>query len=741
MTTKSRLRRPCSLTGKQTVTEWLCQLFFVVSVTALATGCGGAGGLSQEDMAQYALRRPKTDDATPPAIGANLNQQSTNTVVADENGSLKQSPKESSRNTTKKNTQFNHIVPSANGAEAAATIDQANTIDVTAAPSDDMSGELSDTIAPPTNRLGVVERRRRTLSNITKISAALEAYREQHGRYPLQAIFGQSKQPLLSWRVELLPLLGYQSLYDKFRKSEPWNSINNRPLLDLIPSVYQSPRRYDNQTNYLLPVGSSCAFFGNRAKVPRRWDDGMTNVAVLLEVDDTHAVPWSAPDDLAVDLREPKVGLGGLYADGFFMAWGGGQVARIPATVSAANLKAMFTVDGGEPFSSGTISLAAVAEQEGANQNDTNTVATAGASATFDDTRNRVLLASKPRRSPASIVSNTPLEPIDDLMERTRFAFASQQEAEGIQLAYISILAGKINASTSYYWVPGLRRPAAFLRYGIAIDYSGSDHGEVDVVNDDELSWQPKKATFVRVAGELAEAVIDRLQRSRPIMPDAVIEDRQGTSDRRLQVNVVNNIVCPGVECLGAGGIGTVARLADLREVDVLILFSVQDRKVSRGNAVNKHVSLKCIDVANRKSLYESATISYAHRANTRTVDLLYKDPVDSTLAAIDRLIEAKLTPKPLPRALRARHAAARVETLVRGRQLNKLRSAAEVNLYHELELLSMKQTLDAYNVLIGEEAGLTLLAGDLHQRAKVLANLQPRIVLPLPTRRSSDDD
>ena len=50
---------------------------------------------------------------------------------------------------------------------------------------------------------------------------------------------------------------GHQQLYDQFRLDEPWNSPHNRALLAQIPSVYQSPQRFGERTNYLVPAGSS----------------------------------------------------------------------------------------------------------------------------------------------------------------------------------------------------------------------------------------------------------------------------------------------------------------------------------------------------------------------------------------------------------------------------------------------------------------------------------------------------
>ena len=696
------------------------------SLLAIATGCGGAGGLSQEDMAQYALRRPKADEAAEAPVPNPSKRAATPATNAATPAAQPNAAAGSNQPASLPTAPITSDVPAISTGGQPQSI---NPVDSSASPA-----QVSDTISPPSAPLAPTERRQRTLDNLTKISAALERYREERGRYPLFATFSQTGQPLLSWRVELLPYLGYQSLYDKFNKSEPWNSIKNQPLLSQIPSVYQSPERYDTRTNYVFPVGSSCAFFGNRAKVPRRWEDGMTNVAVLLEIDDASAVAWSAPEDHEVDLRTPKLGLGNLREDGFFMAWGGGQVARVGPTTSGADIKAMFTVDGGEPFSAASISLLATAEFEGATPSHAAKPAITNGGARPTEIVPTVVTSS----ASASPAGNSR----DDLLNRARFAFTSQQEAAGVSLAYVSFLCDQLRAADAYHWIPALRRPAAFVRYGIAVDYSGANHDEVADLIDSKQGWNRKQSTFNRVVGELGEEVVQRFEQTTMVAPDAVAPDTTQLQTKSRLPGLQSNVVSPGVECLGAGDVSTITRVADERNIDVLMLFTVQDRAVTRGTNVNKYVSLKCFDVANRRSLYESSTISYARREKRRTTDLLYKDPVTLTLVAVERLIQERLQPKPIPPDLRAKHAAARAKQLARNGRLNRLRSASEVKLYHQLELLSMQQALSAYKSLIGEEAGLTILAGDPAKRRAALADFMPRIQLPDPDgRRVSDDD
>jgi hypothetical protein len=60
----------------------------------------------------------------------------------------------------------------------------------------------------------------------------------------------KSGQPLLSWRVAILPYLEEQSLYSQFKLDEPWDSPHNRPLLQKMPRIFRAPR-YQNPADKL----------------------------------------------------------------------------------------------------------------------------------------------------------------------------------------------------------------------------------------------------------------------------------------------------------------------------------------------------------------------------------------------------------------------------------------------------------------------------------------------------------
>lgn len=82
----------------------------------------------------------------------------------------------------------------------------------------------------------------RSRLNLKHLALAMHNYVDTHrNRLPLAATVGRNGRALLSWRVELLPYLGEQALYNQFKRDEPWDSPHNRKLLSKMPAVFAPP--------------------------------------------------------------------------------------------------------------------------------------------------------------------------------------------------------------------------------------------------------------------------------------------------------------------------------------------------------------------------------------------------------------------------------------------------------------------------------------------------------------------
>ncbi len=75
---------------------------------------------------------------------------------------------------------------------------------------------------------------------LQQIANALNEYADRHGTYPPPVVFDAAGKPLYSWRVLILPQLGYQDLYDGFYKDQVWDSPSKLNLVRSMPKSLQS---------------------------------------------------------------------------------------------------------------------------------------------------------------------------------------------------------------------------------------------------------------------------------------------------------------------------------------------------------------------------------------------------------------------------------------------------------------------------------------------------------------------
>ncbi len=284
------------------------------------TGCGGCGGLTEAELRRRSI--PNTDvepqtaaQATAGAAKNADNNQDASQVVAPATG------------------------PVAAGAPAAASTPVSN--------------------AKPAGPLTETERRARSIANLEKISQALTAYAKKHGHLPTAGVPVDGTLTH-SWRVTILPELGYPELYKRFTLGQPWDYPKNKLLLDYIPPEYQSPERFDVKTNYLGVKGQGMALSTDYLEhlssgVPLATiKDGPDNTLVVVEVDDKYAQEWTRPTEYLAQLELPSDKLGSLRGEGAFGILASGRVVLLPRELPPSRLAALFTIAGGEPIGSAT---------------------------------------------------------------------------------------------------------------------------------------------------------------------------------------------------------------------------------------------------------------------------------------------------------------------------------------------------------------------------------------------------
>jgi uncharacterized protein (TIGR03067 family) len=192
--------------------------------------------------------------------------------------------------------------------------------------------------------------RLRCSNTMHQVMLAMHNYHDAHGHFPHPAVCDKEGHPLLSWRVALLPQLGYGELHKQFKLDEPWDSENNKKLLAKIPKVYASlgaAPKVEHGTFYQVFVGNGAAFEEKTDVTFMDITDGTSGTIFLVEAWD--AVPWTKPADLAYDPTKELPMFGGMLGDGLFtFVLGDGSAHTTKNVVDAKAMHALITRNGGE---------------------------------------------------------------------------------------------------------------------------------------------------------------------------------------------------------------------------------------------------------------------------------------------------------------------------------------------------------------------------------------------------------
>lgn len=202
-------------------------------------------------------------------------------------------------------------------------------------------------IAPAVQSARTAALRTQSANNLKQIMIALHSYESANNQLPSAVVRDPKSGMERSWRVEILPYLNRQDLYDLYRKDEPWDSVANQEVLKKMPTVFAFPGTVGTDTPYLAIASPDGGLtLTKEGKAPRSQDttDGLSSTVFVVETNPM--VPWTKPVD-ATDLE--AIRNSGLHSGmGFHVGLGDGAVVFIAKSIDSAVWKALSTRSGGE---------------------------------------------------------------------------------------------------------------------------------------------------------------------------------------------------------------------------------------------------------------------------------------------------------------------------------------------------------------------------------------------------------
>jgi hypothetical protein len=211
-------------------------------------------------------------------------------------------------------------------------------------------------ILPAVGGARTAARRNASTNNLKQVGLALQNFHDVHKKIPAAATRDEAGNPLLSWRVAILPYMEEAALFKKFNQDEPWNGPTNQTLAANEPPPYISPggEHAPAETNVYGIVGPDTVLTPEGGPRFRDVRDGLSRTIVAVELAGG-GVAWSEPRDITIEefvaavARQPSAaGLRPCYSGVVICLYGDGGVRSVPMDTPPEVLRALCTRDGGE---------------------------------------------------------------------------------------------------------------------------------------------------------------------------------------------------------------------------------------------------------------------------------------------------------------------------------------------------------------------------------------------------------
>lgn len=738
-----------------------CAAFFLTQALSLGagvlllTGCGGSkmSRLKQLAAARKAAGGMRQQDSQP-AADRHVQHPDSPDSSASKSDAAKQGQ------VKKPTAGNNHRSDDGEGQSQQATGSNSGKIpEKESSPEAGTSGSSVDTFQTFKARLmAKFADKRKSLTPAQKyqdVAAAFAEYVRHHRSFPPKAIPYQ--KPALSWRVAILPYLGYPELFDQFDPTFPYNSPVNRRLIELMPPEFDTAN-LPGKTTIVAPVASFSAFWKDIPVRLNRLEDGLSETIAALEVDQEHAVTWSRPKDWQPDPNDLVGGLGNQH--GFIVAmFGDGRVDKISSKVSSGDLTAMISYDRGDRFDAKVLSPL----EDGDFVSPGNQIPDPSGSPAVDaGSSTRVTMHNDAKhRQPASDISRTPSQSsgksLGYLQERLNQAatkaIADGDQTAGFELQLAALLLAEDGQEGSgrnwseFGWSKALRRPLICVRWSIGIMIN-PEAGKIPTLTRGKGAPQkairPGDKELESYTGQIGldaavvlRKVIDEGRMGKclleyiPWIPRNTIgnPDRQTPTGSQSPADIQSDELVDsqrlpfqnysGIEVQVGAGRTYHIQVAKKRRTDVLLLIAIDLRR--SGHGIQNVTRIYAVDVRSGRELWKSRPLNVqkisADRKNLLKTDLVYE-----TMQDFDRFCRAEIALSDIPETLNHDNVLKRLNVLQNQKSISRVQKLVEARFYLEKNLILLDDyTSFCVQVFGSENEGSRFVTGDPEQRFDIL--------------------
>jgi len=188
-------------------------------------------------------------------------------------------------------------------------------------------------------------------NNLKQIGLAMHNFHDTYNAFPRAdgPAGPEPKNKGLSWRVYLLPYLDQGALYNQFHLDEPWDSQDNKRLIEKMPDIFKSPGVDEpGKTAVHVFAGEGAPFAGGRAPGLRDFTDGSSQTILVIQAAPNQAEIWTKPGGLPFDPADPRLAIEALEADEFLILMGDGSVQTVRKTINPATFRRLVQCADGE---------------------------------------------------------------------------------------------------------------------------------------------------------------------------------------------------------------------------------------------------------------------------------------------------------------------------------------------------------------------------------------------------------